>query len=87
MAVGFTDIALQFSIALHDKGFDEQRNVLFSLAQRRNGDIHDAEPIEQIAAQLVFFHRLIWRNIGVGQHTDIDGNFRRAADTAHSSLL
>ena len=62
IAVGFADIALQFSIALHDKGFDEQRNVLFSLAQRRDGNIHNTEPIEQIAAQLVFFHCLIRRN-------------------------
>ena len=62
IAVGFADIALQFLIALHDKGFDEQRNVLFSLAQRRDGNIHNAEPIEQIAAQLVFFHCLIRRN-------------------------
>lgn len=62
IAVGFADIALQFLIALHDKGFDEQQNVLFSLAQRRDGNIHDAEPIEQIAAQLVFFHCLIWWN-------------------------
>ena len=87
IAVGIADIALQFLIALHDKGFNEQQNVLFSLAQRRDGNIHDAEPIKQIAAQLVFFHGLIWRNIGVGQHTNIDGNFRRSADTAHGSLL
>jgi len=56
---------------LDDENFGQKRNVLFPLPQRRNADIDHTQPIKEIPAQLVFFNRLVRRDIDVGQDPDI----------------
>src|SRR5689334_15134126 len=66
---------------------DERRDVLSSLAERRQRDADDVEPIEQVLAERTLGHRALEIAIGGGDHTDVDGERLRRADGSYLHLL
>ena len=78
MQVG--DIFAQLFVELHDELLGQQGDVLPPLPQRRNGDIHHAQAVKQILAEVSLRNGLIRRNIDAGEHPHIHVGLR---DTAH----
>ena len=62
------------------KKMRQQGDVLPPLPQRRNGDIHHAQAVKQILAEVSLRNGLIRRNIDAGEHPHIHVGLR---DTAH----
>ncbi len=59
---------------------DQQKNVIAPLAQRRQGQFENAEPVIEVFAELFFAYRLLQILVGGGDDTDVDGDF---AGTSH----
>ena len=61
---------------------DEQRDVLAPIAQRRQRDRDDVEPVEQVLAELAVRDRLLQVAVGRGDDPDVDLDRLGAADAA-----
>ncbi len=62
------------------KGVDEKRNVLAPLAQGRQVDRHDVEPVEEIVAEFALAHHRLEVLVRRGDHAHIDLDVLVAAD-------
>ena len=66
---------------------DEQGDVFFSLAQRRNCQWKDMQPVLEIAAELALVDHLLELAVGGGDETDIHPNGAVAAEPLEFLLL
>jgi len=79
--------------ALHALGrvrpaaFDQQRQVLATLAQRRHRNADDVEAIQQIEAEAAGLHLVPQLPIGGRDHADVDAARQVLADAADLALL
>src|SRR5207249_5777972 len=48
-------------------------DVVATVAQRRQGDAHDVQPVEQILPEGTLGHRLLEVTVGGGDDPDVDG--------------
>ena len=77
-----------FALAgLMDEMPAEIGNVLQAVAQRRNFDRHDVQPIEEILAEIAFFDAALEIAIGRGDHADIHLLREAAADALEAAFL
>src|SRR5262249_16189989 len=65
----------------------QRQDVLGPLAQRRNRDRDDVEPIEEVLAELALFHHRLERAVRGGDDPDVDLDVPRAADTLEHAFL
>ncbi len=66
---------------------DQQRNVAPPLAQRRQVQGDDVEPIVEVLAELPLAHQGLEVAVGGGQHADVDANRLVAAEPLDRPLL
>src|SRR5687768_1283207 len=66
---------------------DEGGNVLRMLAERRQVELHDVEPIEEIAPETPLLHRLLERTRCRGDHPDVDAASLASAEPADLAVL
>src|SRR4029077_11710513 len=66
---------------------DQQRNVIFPLAQRWNTDRKHIQPVAQILAECTGMHGRIQVPIGRGNYADVDGYRLVTPDTLQFSFL
>ena len=69
-----------------DRG-DQQRDVVGALAQRRQRDLEDGEPVVEIGAEPAAVDVGAQVAVGRGDHANVDGDARRAADPLHGPAL
>src|SRR5678815_1593739 len=74
-------------VELGDERLDQQRQVFLPLAERRQLDGEDVQPVEEIFAQLAALHGLNRHHVGRGEHTDVNGLLVAAAKAAERPLL
>ena len=68
-----SDLALAvFGRRAHHEVVHERGNLVAPLAQRRNLQRDDVEPVEQIFAESSVLHRLFEVGVGRGDHADVD---------------
>src|SRR5260370_20369952 len=67
--------------------YDKQSNIILSLAQRRNTDRKNVQPIEKILAECAGLHGRVQVPIGCDNHADIDRNRLVTTDTLQFSFL
>ena len=65
----------------------EQRQILLAVAQRRQGQRDDVEPVEQILAEGAGLDRRVEVAIGRGDQPEVDAHRPRAADPLELALL
>ena len=65
----------------------EQRQVIAAIAERRDLQHDDVEPVEQILAEPVLLHGRTEIDVGRGDHADVDGARGAPADRPHLALL
>jgi hypothetical protein len=63
------------------------RDVLLALAQRRQVQGHDVQPVEEVVAECPLAHRGAQIRVRGGQHADVDGNWPLAAHALDLALL
>ena len=57
---------------LFEKVLDQQRNVFAPVAQRRQIDVDDVEPVVEILAEFLFLHHLAQVRIGGRENPHVD---------------
>src|SRR5262245_47889585 len=70
-----------------DKVSDQQRNIFHTLAQRRNLQREDVEPVVEIPAESAFRHSGLQIAISGRNYADVYGNRVRAPDALQFTLL
>src|SRR5690606_15694134 len=65
----------------------EQRNVLTTLAQRRQVQRHDVQPVEQVFTETAFGDLLVELLVGRGENPDLNLDGLGTADTRNDSVL
>ena len=66
---------------------DEQRDVVLAIAQRRQLDRDDVQPVEQILAEPPVLHHLPQVDVGRGDDADVDLDRLHAAEAHELALL
>src|SRR2546430_10935854 len=69
------------------QSFGQLQNVVPALAQRRELESKQVEPMEQILAKFAFRDELFEIAVGRGDDADVDGKFPRAAQSAELSVF
>jgi hypothetical protein len=72
---------------LHEQVADQERHVLETLAERRQGQGDHAEPEEEVGAEAAARHRRLEVDVGGGDDPDVDRAHRGRAERAHLALL
>ena len=72
---------------LLDKIVDQDRDVLAPLAERRQADGDDLEPVVQVAAERALFDRFLEIAIGGGEDADVDLDRRVGADAGDLAVF
>ncbi len=67
------------AVALEEVG-DEQGDVLFALAERRDLDRHDVQPVEEVLAEAALLDLLLQVAVGRGDDAHVHGDQLAAAD-------
>ena len=70
-----------------DEHLNQLRHVVGALAQRRQRNREDVQPIKQILAQLSVAHRLLDIAVGGREHAHVERYFGSAADPPHPPFL
>ena len=65
----------------------QQRDVVLAVAQRRQLDRDDVQPVEQVLAELAFLHHLAQVDVGRGDDPDVDLDRLHAAEAREVALL
>ena len=79
-AVDALEVLLQLAVVHRHEVLDERRDVLAALAQRRNLDAEDVEPVVEIVAERALCHDLREVAVGGGDDAHVDLDRRRRAD-------
>ena len=66
------DAAFVTAVEIGEQGFGDRLNVFLALPQRRQMDVKDIQPVEEIFAQVSAAHRFIGNLIGGGNHAHVD---------------
>ena len=86
--VGQADHVLaQFLAHIGQETINQQRKILLALAQGRQADAEFRQPVVQIAAKRLLFHRGLKIRIGRRDHAEIHGLLARATDAVNSTRL
>ena len=78
-ADGFADLG--------EKRVGQLQDVVEPLAQRRQRDLEDAEPVVEVLAELAALHRRVQVAVGGGNHADVGVEHARAAEAHELALL
>ncbi len=70
-----------------EKPFGERLNVLFPVPQRRQGNPHHVEPIEQVLPEPLLVDHPVQSLQGGGDDPGVDGDRRRPAQPLHHPFL
>ncbi len=65
----------------------QQQHIVAAVAQGRQVDLHDVQPVEQILAELAAGNGLREVAVGRGDETDVDAQFLRAADAGERAVF
>ena len=82
-----TPALLEFVGGLRDEVADERRNLVAALAQRRDAQADDVQPVEQVLAEAPVLHLLLDVGVGRGDDADVDGERGGFADRADFAVL
>ncbi len=77
----------QLRRVLRQEVLDQQRDVAAPLAERRQGDGHDVEPVEEVLAEAALAHHRLEIAVGGGEHPHIDAEGLLAAHALDRALL
>ena len=69
-----------FGGGARDEMVDERRDFVAPLAQRRDGQRDDVQPVEQILAEPALLHQALEVGVGRGDDADVDGEGVRLAE-------
>ena len=81
------DVVAVLGVDVAKDVFDEQRNVVFVIAQRRQVNVEDVEAEEEILAQLAGADGFLGIFVGRGEDANVDRRFAFAAEAANFAIF
>ena len=81
------DRLLVARVELGDERLDQQRQVFLALAQRRQSEREDVQPVVEIFAQLALLHRRRRIDVGGGDHAHVDRLLGAPAQPPETAFL
>ena len=80
-------VLLELPRVLANEVLHQGGNILFPIAQRRDGESGHVEPVVEILAERPRAHQLAQVHVGGGDHPHVQGNGPRAPQPLHLALL
>src|SRR5581483_6384684 len=78
---------LELAVVALDEEVHQRKNVFFAIAQRRNEDRYDCQPIVQVLAEFSVAHCFLEVAIGSRDHSYINLHVANAPDTPNHLVL